>query len=432
MSSLFNKLSEGDLEKVGCPTPVLSEIFKILKPSGSSLRLEELCEELIELYTGEKLRNQFKTYKHLTEDIDDNRKILEDEKVTDEEKKVAKDHYDFARIQLEREIRKLTDLIKISIESKVPLGAYSEKIADSEISTKYVRGFRQLEDLSSSLLYIFAKHPKEINYIRWMGNNDPTIYGMKPLRVLFYSEDKEKDSLLHFLKDETQMIESLADGQKSLKDGLHKLFNDLPFFDPKNIGNEIYLDMSVDIINIFYKTNLKIFNNKESEARDEVANQLIQIFTSDLAENPEEKHYHEQLAIILSFILKNIKLDDVTKVPKLDVERVYIMEDEECKKISNIANYLILPKLFGHHGNVKVSIADVRNTLKLYFSLRRAKLFGLRNIRLKDDKGRITTTMIEEPKVGSLIYETLMIVQEHLKKKVFRDYFWEGLGTQTW
>ncbi|NVM53259.1 MAG: hypothetical protein HWN66_06110 [Candidatus Helarchaeota archaeon] len=428
---IFNELSEKDFEKVGHPTTVLGEIFNILRAAGTSTRLVELCQELIKLYTGERLKMQFSRYKHFLKGIEKNRKKLEDETISPEERETAREHLLHITNQIEHEFEKLRDLIRRSAESKVPLGAYSEKIAKSEISTTYVRGPRQVEVLSASLLWVFSQHHEKISQIRRAKDNDPIVYTMKPLRVLLYSEDKGRDSLMNFLTEKTGVVEPISEGKSKLMDGLLDLFKILPFFQLRYKGTDIFLEMSVDIINIFYKTNLRIFSNKESEARDEVANQLIQILTSGFAENIDEKLYHKHLAILLSFILKNIVFDERTKIPKLDVERVYIREEEECSKISNIANILFLPHLFGQHKNVKVDTADVRNTLKLYFTLRRAKLYGLGIIRLTDDEGRITTTMVEEPKTGSLIYETQMIVEEHLKYDIYQTLFTRGTRTQT-
>lgn len=427
MSNILNKLTEKDFTKHGPDTPILGEIYKVLKDT-SSAKLIELCKNLINLYTGEQLRTQFSNYIHFISEIEKDLKIINDKNTPEEDKKLKKEHYEYAKLQSQRELEKLMDLIKMNVDSKVPLGAYSEKISDSEIHTKNVRGLRQIEDLSATLLFIFSKHSETIDDILWMNVNDPRIYHIKPLRVLFDTGNIDDDSLFNFLRAETPTVEAIGVGEKTLRTGLIELYQKLPFFNVKYEGSKVYLEMGIDIINIFYKTNLKVLSQKESEARDEVANQLIQIFTSDLANVSTEKHFHKQLAIILSFILKNMVLKD-GKTVKLDVERVYILEDEECEGIKNIANILFLPEILGHHGNVKVSNADVKNTLKLYFSLRRAKLFGLKNIRLKIDNGRITTTLIEEPTVNSLLYKTQMIVQDALRAEIFREHFRKSLAT---
>ena len=424
MSSIFEKLTKKDFEKEGRPNTILGAIFKISKEQGSSARLEEFCLNLADVFIGKDLYRQIQECKYWWDEIKEDLYALCDMNMGGEQEEL-KSHCDKCKTQLHQENLNLINLVKIDLNLKFPLGALSEKIGDSEISSHYLRGQYLVEAISAYLLKIFNERHQEIeNILFWTSEGDDNTFKHPPLSVLLHSERKDAKSILNFLKSESSIVEPLIPGEKS-REELIRLFNKIPFFQTRKEGSEVYLDMEAFIIDILYRNIFNLLNRDESQARNVLANKLILIIASEFSESQNEINFHKQVAILLSFILKNFIWVE-NKIAKLNVDHVYIQEDNECEKIMNIANFLFLPNVLGHHANVKVSLKDVKETLKRFFISRKNEISILNIIQNKTEERGITTTMREEPKVDSFIYKAQLIVEDAIKKVPgFRDKFRE-------
>lgn len=424
MENIFQKLSEDDFKVKSGQDGVFNGIYKVLKIGGNSGRMIEICSDLKSLLADVDFAEKYCNILEYRKEADVQKKKLQDQTISEQDKKNAREYYFKIKKKLEIESREFSNIIGSKTETPYPLVFLSQKIGKG-ISVEKLRGPALSEDLSLALQFIFNKNDKEIKAIKWIKDElSPEISEMPPLRVLFYDAENNEESLVDFFTPKSSIIEGIGN-EKQILNNLQDLFTSLSYFRiiPES-PSRLLLEMDVEVVNNLFRRNLNRLPNI-SQVFDETANMLLRFFASDLILDVDEGKMRKQHSIILSFIIKHLIL--LNDRVRLDVNGVDVFGKEECESIAKISHYLFLNKVYGEHGSIRVTINDVIDTLKFYFMNRRGKYSDLGNIRIVTEEGRFISKIEGVIKPNSLIGEIQNCVEYAIgETKIFRDFFLYG------